>query len=454
MGLSVTMLGAAQTVTGSKFLLEYHGKKVLIDCGLFQGLKELRNLNREKLPVDLSTLEGVFITHSHLDHVGYLPLLVNSGFKKKIYCTAPTRDLTEIMLLDAARIQEEEAELANAEGFSKHNPARPLYTTSDVHKVLKLFEVISLDKPIEIAKGFKFTYIPNGHILGSCAILVQTGKEKVLFSGDLGRSKPLLVIPGQYPLGCDYLFIESTYGDRRHDPTPPIRTLEFAINDSLERGGDLIIPSFAVGRSQELLYLIHQLKKQHRIPDVPVYFDTPMGIQATAVYLNHPAWHRLSKKELTAVIATAVQVSTMQESQRVLKNKKRKIIIAGSGMITGGRVLNHLKKGITEEKNTVLLVGYQAQGTRGRQLQEGASEIKIHGEYYKVKARILQMTNLSAHADQREMIEWISHMKVKPREIFLIHGEPQAQDCFRVKLQDKFNVRVEIPRLWERVDLS
>ncbi|MBI3556280.1 MAG: MBL fold metallo-hydrolase [Deltaproteobacteria bacterium] len=454
MAPSIQFLGAAGTVTGSKFLFRTETQKILVDCGLFQGVKELRLQNWEKLPIEASAIDAVILTHAHLDHTGYLPLLVRNGFKGKIYCTAPTRELSKIILNDSAHIQEEDAEYANRLGFSKHSPAMPLYTTSDVAHTLKLFISVAGDKWVKIAKDVKFRLSPSGHILGSAFVELNHSGMRVVFSGDLGRKKPLMLNPPTRLTTADYLVIESTYGDRVHSPESPMNVLKRVINETVARKGHLIIPSFAVGRVQDVLYLISKLKRQKLIPNIPVYLDSPMGIHATEVLLDYPEWHKLGAKEIEAFCQDAIMVRSYQDSNGLARARKSTIVVAGSGMLTGGRVLHHLETRLSDSRNTILLVGFQAAGTRGRLLRDGIPELKMYGKYVPVKARIEELSSLSAHADQSEIIEWLRGFRSAPKTTFIVHGEPQAADALRVRIRDSLNWFAEVPAHLEVKELN
>ena len=454
MAPSIQFLGGVGTVTGSKFLFKTEDEKILIDCGLFQGIKELRLQNREKLPVDPASIDAVILTHAHLDHSGYLPLLVKNGFKGKIYCTGPTRELAKIILMDSANIQEEDADYANKMGYSKHHPAEPLYTTENVRSALKLFAPVEINKWIEISDNIKFRFSPSGHILGSAFIELKYNGMKIVFSGDLGRQMPLILPPPAQIGTADYLVIESTYGDRIHSSEPPLRQLERIINETVERKGHVIIPSFAVGRVQDLLFLISQLKRQNLIPDIPVFLDSPMGINATEVLLENSQWHTLNPKEVKELCQNVTMVRKHQQSEELARTKHSTIVIAGSGMISGGRVLHHLEKRLPDPRNTVVLVGYQAAGTRGRLLRDGIPELKMYGQYVPVKARVEEISSLSAHADQAEIIAWLKGFRSPPKMTFIVHGEPQAADALRVRLGDSLNWFAEIPKPFEEKELD
>ncbi|MBI3541816.1 MAG: MBL fold metallo-hydrolase [Deltaproteobacteria bacterium] len=457
MPTSLKFLGGAGTVTGSKFLFETDSgpdaERVLIDCGLFQGLKDLRLQNREKLPVDPASIDAVVLTHAHLDHTGYLPLLVRNGFKGKIHATRPTRELAKIILLDSAKIQEEDADYANKMGYSKHVPAEPLYTTKDVQAALKLFVTDDVGKWIKVTERVKFRYTPSGHILGSAFVELKFRGMRVVFSGDLGRRSPLMLPPPSRVTGADYLVVESTYGDRIHPTEAPLHRLRRIINDTIDRGGHVIIPCFAVGRVQDILYLISRLKQQKGIPDIPVFLDSPMGIHATEVLLDNPQWHKLKPKEVKELCDKVIMVQKHQQSEELSRSTTSAIVIAGSGMLTGGRVLHHLERRLPDERNTVVLAGFQAAGTRGRLLRDGIPELKMFGHYVPVKARIEEISSLSAHADQAETIAWLKGFRTAPRQTFIVHGEPPASDALRVRIQDALGWDVQIPAQFQSVEL-
>jgi metallo-beta-lactamase family protein len=452
--ISIQLLGAAGTVTGSKHLLKTSTTNVLIDCGLYQGLKKLREKNREPFPFNVKMIDAVVITHAHLDHCGYLPVLVKNGYKGRILMTSPTKELVELILLDSAKIQEEEAKLANLEGFSKHTPALPLYTESDVNKVLELIETHQDRERIRISEDVTFEFIKNGHILGSCSLEFHIDGRKIIFSGDLGRTNDDLLNAPETLEGGEFLVLESTYGDRLHPKEDVLSILEKVIFDTWERGGTTIIPSFAVGRAQEMLYLINELKDQKRIPPIPVYLDSPMGTSATEIFQRYSGWHKISNKKIYNLDRHVTFVKDAHETQRVIKDEKRKIVIAASGMITGGRVLNYISQLGWDPLNTILLVGYQGEGTRGRSLKEGAKELKIRGKYIQIGAEIQSIESLSAHADQQQMLDWVKSMNEIPQKIILVHGEPTAQNVFRVKLQDELGAEVIVPELMDEINLQ
>ena len=449
----VHFLGAAGTVTGSKFLIEVFDKKILIDCGMFQGLKELRSLNWEDLPFDAAEIDIVLLTHGHLDHVGYLPRLIKQGFSGKIVGTAPTLAIAEIILRDSAKINEEEAKKANKEKYTKHTPALPFYTIAEAEEAINLFSAEVQNKWIVFTENISYRFQYNGHIIGATFIELDINGKLFVFSGDIGRSGDLLLNDPKKPEWADYLFIESTYGNKLHPEEDVDELLATLITDTIHNKGNLIIPSFAVERLQTLMYILWKLYDKNKIPSIPIYVDSPMGNNVLNVFKRFPQWHQLSDREYNAMCNHINIIESYKETWETIDKPGSKIIIAGSGMVTGGRVLTYLQQLIDEPSTTVLLVGYQAEGTRGRQLQEGAHEIKFFGKYYPVKATIKNIESLSAHADQNELLNWMGKLKNIPEEIFLIHGEPTASDAFRTKIKDIYNYKVSLPKLFESVEL-
>ena len=449
----VHFLGAASTVTGSKFLIEVFNKKILIDCGMFQGLKELRQLNWKELPFDVAQIDIVLLTHGHLDHVGYLPRLLKQGFKGKIVGTAPTLATAEIILRDSAKIHEEDAKKANEEKYTKHKPALPFYTVAEAEEIIQLFEAQVLDKWIVLSEKISYRFQYNGHIIGAAFIELDINGRRFVFSGDIGRRNDLLLDDPKKPEWADYLFIESTYGNKLHPDEDVDNVLSELVTDVIHSKGNLIIPSFAVERLQTLMYILWKLYDRNKIPAIPIYVDSPMGNNVLDVFSRFPDWHKLSDKEYRAMCNHINIVESYKETWETIDKPGSKIVIAGSGMVTGGRVLTYLKQLIDEPSTTVLLVGYQAEGTRGRQLQDGAHEIKFFGRYYPVKATIKSIESLSAHADQSDLLNWMSAIKNIPEEVCLIHGESTAADAFRVKIKETYNYRVKIPKLYEKIEL-
>lgn len=452
--ISIQFLGAAETVTGSKHLLKTPELNILIDCGLFQGIKSLRLKNRDKLPFKEKDIDILLITHAHLDHCGYIPLLVKNGFKGKILTTPPSRELIELILRDSAKIQEEEARIANENGYSKHIVAEPLYTEKDVEKCLKQFEIRKDNEWIKLSNNITFRFVRNGHILGSCFIELNCFGKTIVFSGDIGRKTNEILAGPTVIEEADFIIMESTYGDRIHPPNSPKNDLEEKILHTVKKGGTLLISSFAVERAQELMYIINKLKFEKRIPNLPVYLDSPMGANATSIYLKNPSWHKLNPSEIDFIYKNIVIIKDFPDTLKLLKDTQTKIIIAASGMITGGRILTYLTEYGRNPKNTILLAGYQGVGTRGRALKEGQKELKLYGKYYQIDAEVQYIDSMSGHADQSEMISWLRNFKEKPAKLFLVHGEPQAQNIFRVKIKDELGIEAIIPQINDEFELK
>jgi len=453
--MQLKFLGATGTVTGSKYLLTSDKYRVMIDCGLFQGLKQLRLKNWAKLPIKPAEVNAVVLTHAHIDHTGYLPLFVKNGFSGKVYCTEATRDLCKILLPDSAHLQEEEAEYANRRGFSKHHPALPLYTTEDAFKALELLTPVPFDQDINIGDDLTLRYYPNGHILGSAFARIHNKKTSILFSGDIGRPNNILMKSPVQVKQADYLLLESTYGNRLHERDDPMLKLAAIINRTVKRKGVVVIPVFAVGRAQELLYYIHLLKASGAIADnIPVYLNSPMAVDATAIFSKHRGEHRLSKEECVALSRTARMVNSVEESRALNQMKGPMIILSASGMASGGRVVHHLKAFAPKSNNTILFAGFQAAGTRGAAMLDGAKEIKIHGEYVPVRASIASITNLSAHADYSEIITWLRGFEAAPKKTFIVHGEPVAADSMRRHIEEELHWHAEVPDYLETVTLD
>lgn len=451
--MKIKFLGGAGTVTGSKTLIESDGIRMLIDCGQFQGIKPLRELNWEPLPILPSTIDFVLLTHGHLDHCGWLPRLVNQGFEGKIYCTSPTKDIAKLILFDSAKIQEEEANQANEGKYSKHEIAEPLYTDEQVEKVIPLFRVVKPNEEIALDAEISATFTNAGHILGACSIQLNLEGKTLVFSGDIGRDDDALMFPPTQPKKADYIFLESTYGNRIHPDEDAKLLLETYINASFSSGGTVIIPSFAVERAQTIMYLLWQLKEEGKIPNIPYIIDTPMGISMLQIFENNKQWHKLSSEDCEAMCKQFSMISDYQETINAIYDKRPKVVIAASGMITGGRVLSYLERYIGLPETTVVIVGYQAEGTRGRKLLEGANDIKIRGKYYEVKANIVDIEGLSAHGDQNDLLNWLSSLENKPKKVFLVHGENQPADELRIKIQEKYGYECAIPMMNQEVEL-
>jgi metallo-beta-lactamase family protein len=457
--MELVFLGATGTVTGSRFLLEVEGKRLLVDCGLYQGLKQYRLRNWEPFPVSPERIDLAFLTHAHLDHVGYLPRLCRTGFSGKIHCTHATRDLAEIVLLDSAHLQEEDAYWANKKGYAKHSPALPLYTVADAEHALSLFAPFHYGEDIFLTKSLRVKFKDAGHILGSSLVDIKTTKGgrtlRVAFSGDLGRpDRPILRDPTQL-YEVDYLIVESTYGNRLHDSRPPEQELARVVNESAERGGVLIIPAAAVGRTQELLYSLRELEERGEIPALPVYVDSPMAIDATGVFEKRKGYYDLKAKVLELEGKRILQTKRIRfcrnrdESKSINAVARHAVIVSASGMVTGGRILHHLEHRLPRPQDTVLFIGYQAEGTRGRTILEGKPTVKIHGQEVPVRARIEQISGFSAHADYQEILAWLVGFNRPPRKTFIVHGEPEAATSLAEKIREKLDWEVVIPNFGE-----
>jgi metallo-beta-lactamase family protein len=451
--VEITFLGATGTVTGSRYLVTGGGTRLLVDCGLFQGLKQLRLRNREPFPVEPASVDAVVLSHAHLDHSGYLPLLVRSGFRGGVHCTSATRDLCSILLPDSGHLQEEEAAYANRHGYSKHYPALPLYTREDAEASLSSFREEEFGKRFDLG-GLSVLLRPAGHVLGAATVELSDGSVTAVFTGDLGRpDDPLLPAPARVE-AADWLVTESTYGNRAHPESDPKDELARIVAETAARGGTVLIPSFAVGRAQTLMYLLHELKAAGRIPGLPIYLDSPMASRATEIFRRHPEAHRLSEAECDAAFGRVVAVESVAESKEVDAMRYPRIVISASGMATGGRVLHHLKAMAPDPRNTVVFAGFQAAGTRGAAMVGGAESVKIHGGYVPVRAQVRTIENLSAHADAEELLEWMRGFRAPPRETFVTHGEPTAADAMRLRVEERLGWRCSVPEYRQRVEME
>ncbi|WP_412475272.1 MBL fold metallo-hydrolase RNA specificity domain-containing protein [Gordonia sp. LUNF6] len=451
--LSFTSLGAAGTVTGSKHLLERDGRMILVDCGLFQGIKNLRETNWRSLPVDPQALDAVIVTHAHLDHTGYLPRLIRDGFRGPIYSTPATRDVADIILRDSAHLQERDAMLANKHRATRHSPARPLYDVTDVEQTMAQFHTRAADKSFSPTREVRALFRGAGHILGAATVEVEWGGVTVAFSGDLGRyDDPLMFDPEPVPR-ADYLVCESTYGDRVRDHADPAAELLRIITEAVDRGGTVVIPAFAVGRTQTILYHLWTLQRDGLLPRVPVYVDSPMAINAGELMRSHPAAHRLDAAHVDEMFAIAEYVRDPERSKQISADHGPKVILSASGMATGGRVLHHLAAFVGGSQNTVVLVGYQAVGTRGRSLADGARFLKLYGEWLPVHARVENLHMLSAHADSDELIRWMRGFDEAPRRTFLVHGEPNATESMRHRIDHDLGWRTTVGHQNQTFDL-
>ncbi len=465
---SIEFWGGVGTVTGSKYLVQTNRARVLVDCGLFQGLKELRERNWQEPPFDARSLNAVLITHAHIDHTGYLPRMVRQGFHGPVYCSRGTADLLKILLPDAGRLQEEEADYRNRHNLSKHKPALPLYTEKDAFAALELVEPLAnTGEAFTPAPGIRASFRISGHILGSSLVLLEldhatpNGEDRrVLFSGDLGHYDQPIIRDPTPPPACDYLLVESTYGDREHDPEDPKVALARIINDAAKRDAPVLIPAFAVGRTQEIVYLIRELEDEKAIPVLPVTVDSPMAAATTTVYANRKEEQDeeyasiLTQQKHPLRTNSMTTASSRQESKRLNDAKGARVIVSASGMMTGGRVLHHALRLVPDPETTILFVGYQAAGTTGRRILDGESEVKILGQWVPVRCRIAKIGGFSAHADWKEVLRWLEGMESGvPQQTFLTHGEPEAATAMAAHIKEKFGWNVHVPRYGEKIDL-
>jgi metallo-beta-lactamase family protein len=452
--MKITFLGATDTVTGSRYLIENGGARLLVDCGLFQGSRSIRERNWQAFPVKPSSIDAVLLTHAHIDHSGYLPALVKRGFRGKVFCTSGTKSLCEILLPDSARLQEEEADYRNRHGATRFHPALPLYSVQDANRSLELFSTQRMGKPFMPVPRLTATFSYAGHILGSACIRISDGDHAITFSGDVGRLDDLLMRPPEPLEATDYLVLESTYGDRRHGATDPAQELEDIVRKTVKRGGIIVIPAFAVGRTQLILYLLTQAITAGRIPDLPIFLDSPMAIDATELFCHYTGEHRLDIGGCRAMSKRVTYTHTVDESKAIRSQEGPKIIVSASGMATGGRVLHHLRNYLPDPRNTVIIVGYQAEGTRGAALERGARHVHILGQDIPVQAQIFSLDGLSAHADYQELTDWISSLPEPPITTYLVHGEPESRDIFKSHLEQTLGWDIKLPDFGETCELS
>ncbi len=437
--VTLCSLGAAGTVTGSKHLLESDGRRILVDCGLFQGVKNLREQNWDRLAVDPSSIDAVVLTHAHLDHTGYLPRLVRDGFRGPIFCTAATASVAKIILRDSAFLQERDAAFLNKHKATKHHPALPLYDGEDAERAIELFATRPFGKQFDVLDGGPVvTFRRAGHILGAATVEVDWQGRRIVFTGDLGRyDDPLMFDPEPVP-AADFLVMESTYGDRVHEKTDPAEALGEVVNETVGRGGTVLIPAFAVGRAQALLYYLWTLRRAGRLPDVPVYLDSPMAINASELLGTHQSDHRLAPDVYEDMCAMATYTRDAEQSKTISAGREPKIVISASGMATGGRILHHLKAFAPDPRNTIVVTGYQVPGTRGASIAAGDRDVRIHGEWIPINAQVVSLKMMSAHADADELIRWAHGFSTPPRRVFIVHGEPQPADTLRRRLDREF----------------
>lgn len=455
----LTFLGAARTVTGSKYLLEHNGSRVLFDCGLFQGLKDLRRRNWAEFPVPPASLHSVVLTHAHLDHVGYLPRLVAQGYHGRVFCTPGTADLCRLVLPDSAHIQEEDARQANKHGYSKHDPALPLYREADAFRALSQLQPLGYQRAIEVATGVTIEFVPAGHLLGSSYIVVKlSAGPTILFGGDLGRyGRPVLPDPSD-AVASDVALVESTYGDRDHPADDNGEPLAEIVRDVAATGGKLLVPSFAIGRVEELLYWLRRLEQERRIPVLPVFVDSPMATEALRFYTARVSEldveMRPAQKSVSTFSTARFQaIASPQQSKELTASRRSAIVISSSGMATGGRVLHHMAAALPDTRNTILFVGFQAPGTRGRLLVDGAREVKIHGQRITVAARIRRIDSMSAHAGRGEIVRWLSTFPQKPKRLFIVHGEPPSMRALEGLIHERLGWETYAPEHQERIEI-
>ena len=445
MSMRVTFWGAAETVTGSRFVVETASSRVLVDCGLFQGVKRLRQMNWDPFPVDPASLDGVLLTHAHIDHSGYLPGLVRNGFRGQIWCTPATAGLARILLPDTAHLQEEDARYANKRRSSRHRPALPLFTQDDAKRALKQLQPQAAGTAFSVATGIEARFSPAGHILGAASVWLSAGARSVLFSGDLGRTADPIMLPPAPPLPADHIVVESTYGDRDHPDADPADSLAEAVNSTLSRGGILLVPVFAVGRAQTVLHLLATLRRDGRIPSVPTFLNSPMAVSATQLFLDSSAEHRLDARQLSELSAGVKLVRSVEDSKALTTRSGPIIVLSASGMLAGGRVLHHLFQVAPDHRNTILLAGFQAAGTRGEALLRGATTVRVFGEDVPVRARVVHIDSLSAHADADELIGWLASASRRPAAVSVVHGEARAADTLRRRINHELGWPASVP---------
>ena len=446
MSVKITFLGGASTVTGSKYLLEHADQRLLVDCGLFQGYKQLRLRNWQVLPVASVDVDAVVLTHAHLDHSGYLPLLYRQGFRGRVHATPATCDLCAILLPDSGHIQEEDAAFLNRHGYTKHAPALPLYSKHDALLSLQLLHPVGTGKPFSPLPGWTVTLREAGHILGAASVLVEVAGRRILFSGDLGRADDFIMNPPEPAPSADTVLIESTYVNRTHPRENLLAELGPALKRVAARGGVAVVPVFAVGRAQALLHAIAELKAHEAIPhSLPIFLDSPMAVHTTEVFLRYPELHRVQGTQLKALHRVATMVETVEQSKALAHRHGPMVILAASGMATGGRVLHHLARYLPDHRNMVILTGFQAGGTRGATLAHGGAFLRLHGQEVAVQAEVVQLRSSSAHADADQLVDWLRGMPQPPQQVYVVHGEPDASDTLRQRIARDLGWRVVVP---------
>ncbi len=452
--MNLQFLGGVDTVTGSKTLVTAGESRLLVDCGQFQGLKALRLQNWERPPFELGSLDGVLLTHAHLDHSGWLPVLTRHGYRGPVWCTPGTANLLAVLLADAAHIQEEDARYANRKRYSKHDPALPLFDREDADRALSLVRTAGYGERVEVAKGVMARFMRAGHIVGAARIELEHAHETLVFSGDVGRADDLLLKAPAKLGAADWLVVESTYGDRLHEQGDPLDAMERAIKPVIRRGGVVMVPCFAVGRAQAVLHLLAQLMGAGRLPRVPVYLDSPMAIEATRIYRSNVADHRITEAQCEALCDLATFTASTEDSKALNGLDGPFIVLAGSGMATGGRILHHLEHRGADPRNALLLSGYQAEGTRGRQIVEGARSVKLHGRFINLGAEVIELGGLSGHADQQGLLDWLATAPRPPRRLFLNHGEPAAARALAEAVTERLGWPVTVAHQGQSVSLG
>ncbi|MEX1183184.1 MAG: MBL fold metallo-hydrolase [Gemmatimonadota bacterium] len=453
--MRLRFLGAAGTVTGSRYLVETEGgASILVDCGLFQGLKQLRLRNWAPFPVSPESIDVVLLTHAHIDHTGYLPALLRDGMAGPVMATAPTADLAAIMLPDSGHLQEEEARFANRHGLSRHHPARPLYTRADAERAVERIQPVAFEVDLPVLDGVTARFRRNGHILGSASIMLDVDGVRLVFSGDIGRPDDVLMFAPRTVERADYLVVESTYGGRRHEDIDPAEQLAAVVRETAARGGVVVVPAFAVGRAQALLVQLGRLRAQGAIPPVPVFLDSPMARDVSELVERHAAELRIDADEWRDLTSSVTIVNSVQESKAIDQRRGPMVIVSASGMATGGRVVHHLKVFAPDHRNTILFAGFQAPGTRGQALVDGARTVRIHGADVPVNADVRMLDGLSAHADQEELLEWMHGFEKAPKHTYITHGEPLAADTLRRAIQDRLDWECSVPEHLQSVNLD
>ena len=451
--MRITFLGAAETVTGSRFLVDTSRSRLLVDCGLFQGVKQLREQNWEPLPVDPASIDAVVLTHAHVDHSGYLPRLVRDGFRGVVWCTELTRSLAAILLPDTAHLQEEEARFANKRRSTRHRPALPLFTGADAVRALDRFRPQPFGTPFEVGQGVTASFSRAGHILGAASLRLDDGESSVLFSGDLGRDNDWVMRPPQPPPAADHIVIESTYGDRTHPAEDPSDILAAVVTRTAGRGGVVLIPVFAVGRAQTLLHLLAELRSSGQIPSIPTFLNSPMAVTATELFLDSPGEHRLDAQQVRELARDVELVRDVEESKRLTARRGPMIVLSASGMLTGGRVLHHLVQVAPDHRNAIVLAGFQAVGTRGDALAQGARSVRVFGEDIAVRAEVVQIDSLSAHADSEGLMAWLRQAPSPPSRVSVVHGERAAADALRRRVRHELGWLASVPRQFSSIDV-